>query len=160
MSTSLTDPLLLTGIIAGTAGLTLLAHAHTQSRLLRRRIAAGVGTPIIDAPTGLYSPEAARQCIRAEANRASRLERPLDLWIGSASDAEQLDALGRELVFSLPSGMTGMRLDPRRVCLVSCADVVAPIHELDALTWDHRRIVADDDAMHHTIAFLAEVSHG
>lgn len=154
--TSLTEPLILSGIIAGSAGLFLLAQARLQSKLLRARIAHGIGTAIVDPATGLYSAAAAWQCIRAEANRAARLERPLDVWVAQATDAEQLDELGKELAFQLPAGATGVRLADDRLCVVSCtgADDVDTLAE--ELQWRSTQVPAGEHAARAALAFLSE----
>ncbi|MCW2922968.1 MAG: hypothetical protein JWM98_372 [Thermoleophilia bacterium] len=158
MSTSPTDPTLLAGLVAGTAGTLLLVQARVQSRLLRRRIASGAGTVAVDPATGLFSAAAAWQCIRAEANRSARLGRPLDVWVGTAADAAALDACGRELAFSMPPGATGMRVDRTRICVVSCAgDTGSPeAADLEGITWSSRRIAAGDDAATDAFAFMSE----
>jgi hypothetical protein len=151
------DPLALAALVAGTLGAVLLVQARVQSRLLRRRIAAGVGTSVVDPTTGLFSAEAAWQCIRAEANRASRLERPLHLWIGAATDADQLDSQGRELAFSLPSGANGIRIDHRHLCVVSCAGPAAtPVELLDSVDWSEHVIAPGEHAAAAAFAAVSE----
>jgi hypothetical protein len=151
------DPFALAALVAGTLGVVLLVQARIQARLLRRRIAAGVGTAVVDSPTGLFSAEAAWQCIRAEANRASRLERPLHLWIGIAADEAQLDLQGRELAFSMPSGASGIRIGRRHLCVVSCAGTTAtPVDLLDAVTWSEHEIAPDEHAAAVAYAAVSE----
>ena len=99
-----TDPIALLAIAAGFAGVLMYVHARVQTTLLRRRIGSGAGSVVVDPATGLFSAAAAWQCIRAESNRALRLDRPLDVWIGTATDAGELDTLGRALVFDMPAG--------------------------------------------------------
>lgn len=155
------SPLVVGGIAAGTIGLLLLVQARLQARLLRQRIAQGIGTAAIDAATGLFSPAAAWQCVRAEANRASRLDRTLTLQIGAADTAETIDQCGRELTFVLPDGAMGIRLDPLRLCVVSCVDGDQPIGELvDGLTWTERTIAPSEHAPTDAIAFFSEAAHG
>lgn len=159
MPTPLTDPLVIASITAGTAGLVLLAQARVQSRLLRNRIAAGSGMGVVDAATGLFSSAAAWQCIRAEANRAARLERPLQVWVGAADDGTALDATGRELAFDMPAGARGVRIGDRHVCVLSCAgEAAAPTGLASELDWAARTIAPDEHAAAETLAFVAEVT--
>lgn len=156
MSVSPTDPTVLLAIFAGTAGALLLVQARVQARLLRRRIATGAGAVVVDPATGLWSSSAAWQCIRAEANRALRLGRQLDVWIGTASDGPQLDEHGRALVFDMPSGAMGIRIDERSVCVLSCAGPTAEPTKLAAdLQW---RTATFEPGEHAAVAALAFVS--
>lgn len=162
MAANLTEPLLLASIVAGTTGVVLMLHARVQTRLLRGRIARGDGSFVIDPPTGLFSATAAWQCIRAEASRAARLERPLDVWIGRAVDEDVLDEHGRMLAFDLPGGATAFRVDPLHVCVLACTGHdAAPEGTGASLDWNHRRIEStDDDAAERARAFVAEATHG
>jgi hypothetical protein len=161
MPTWSTDPVVLLAIAAGGCGVLLLVHARLQSKLLRRRIATGASTKVVDPATGLYSAAAAWQCIRAEANRALRLGRPLDVWIGTAGDAAELDARGRELVFEMPGGAMGIRVDPTRVCVLSCAgSAAAPLDVVDDLDWQSLRVEPGDEAAATALAFVSEVTRG
>ena len=154
-----TEPALLFALAAGVAGLVLLTHARVQSRMLRRRIATGGVTRVVDPATGLFAAAAAWQCIRAEANRALRLERPLDVWIGSAGDAAELDARGRELVFDMPAGAMGIRIDPTRVCVLSCAGAAAaPLDVAEGLAWQSLRVQPGEEAAATALAFVSEVT--
>jgi hypothetical protein len=155
--TALTEPVALMGFVAGAAGLFLLAQARLQSKLLRARVASGVGTAIVDPATGLFSAAAAWQCVRAEANRAARLDRALDVWLGTSSSSEQLDELGKELAFQLPAGSTGVRLAPDRVCIVSCAGADDIDQLADELTWRSISVPAGEDAARAALAFISEV---
>ena len=156
MSDSFTDPILVAGLVAGTCGVIALVHAHVQGRLLRRRIANGIGTAIVDPATGLFSAAATWQCIRAEANRAGRLDRELDVWIGAAQDAPALEHRARELAFTLPRGAMGMRVDRHRICIVTCAPGTPPPKLVDGLDWSYRQIPPGEHAAHHVLAFVSE----
>lgn len=161
MPTWSTDPIVLLAIAAGGCGVVLLVHARLQSKLLRRRVASGAGTVVVDPATGLFSANAAWQCIRAEANRALRLGRPLDVWIGTATDAAELDARGRELVFDMPAGAMGIRVDSTRVCVLSCAgSAAAPLEVVDDLDWRTLRVEPGDEAAATALAFVSEVTSG
>jgi hypothetical protein len=154
MSISPTDPGLLFALTAGFAGALMLVQARTQARLLRRRIANGAGA--VDAATGLWSSAATWQCIRAEANRALRLGRPLDVWVGTADDADQLDARGRELVFDLPAGAMGIRVDATRVCVLTCAgsgDLSGPVAA--QLAWRSTSFEPDEETAGAALEFIA-----
>lgn len=156
-----TDPVVLPAIAAGCCGVLLLVHARLQSRLLRRRIVSGAGAVVVDPATGLFSANAAWQCIRAEANRALRLGRPLDVWMGTAADAAELDARGRELVFDMPAGAMGIRVDATRVCVLSCAGpAAAPLDVVDALDWRSLRVEPGDEAAATALAFVSEATGG
>lgn len=159
MALSPTDPGILLAIVAGAFGTVLLVQARLQSRLLRRRIATGAGTVAVDPATGLFSSAAAWQCIRAEANRALRLERPLEVHVGQASDTALLDAAGRDLVFDMPAGAMGIRLDGTRVCVLSCAGGDAPESRLAGLDWRSTRIEPGEQAAATALAWIStEVS--
>ena len=161
MPTWSTDPIVLLAVAAGLVGVLLLVHARVQSTLLRSRIASGATARVVDPATGLFSAAAAWQCIRAEANRALRLERPLDVWVGTASDAAELDARGRELVFDMPGGAMGIRIDPTRVCVLSCAgDSAAPLRVVDDLAWRSLRVAPGEEAAATALSFVSEASHG
>lgn len=143
-------------------GAVLLVQARFQSRMLRRRLATGAGTVVFDPATGLYSAAAMWQCMRAEANRATRLELPLHVWVGTAPGAEELDELGRELAFSMPRGAMGIRLGQRQVCVLSCAGASASAgsgHLVEQLDWSTRVITPDEDAATRALAFVAEVGN-
>ncbi|MCW2971973.1 MAG: hypothetical protein JWN72_246 [Thermoleophilia bacterium] len=157
-ATVLTDPLLVTGLALAVAGVALTAQARLQVRLLQRRIASGAGTAIIDAPTGLFAEAAAWQCIRAEANRAWRLARPLDIWVGTARDASTFERSAKALAFDLPAGSMGVRLAEDRVAIVSCtgADVAATLPA--GIEWRSRSIEASDTTAQHALMFLSEVA--
>jgi hypothetical protein len=160
MAISPTDPSVLIAVAAGTTGLVLLLQARVQSRLLRRRIASGDTSIVVDPETGLYSAAAAWQCIRAEANRALRLGRPLDVWVGTAEDAHVLDIRGRELVFDMPAGAMGIRIAPSRICVVTCAGAGAAPNAVAAeLAWRSKSIDPGDDAAATALAFVAEEDH-
>ena len=137
-------------------GIALAVQARLQVRLLRRRIASGAGTEVIDPATGLFAEAAAWQCIRAEANRAWRLERPLDIWIGTTSDEATLEASVRGLSFDLPAGSMGIRLAGHRVCVVSCAGTDLSPSLPDAFRWRSRSIMASDSTAQHALTFLTE----
>lgn len=159
MSSVMTDPLVLASLVAASLGTVLLAQARVQARLLRRRIASGSSAVVVDPATGLFAAGAAWQCIRAEASRATRLGRPLDVWLGSGVDADALDAQGRELVYTMPAGAMGVRLDERRLCVVSCADGDStPADSARELTWSHRRVAPGEDAATAVLAFVSEAS--
>lgn len=161
MSYSLTDPLMLGGIAAGTAGLLLLAQAHVQSRLLRARIASGAGTIAVDPATGLFSAAATWHCIRAEANRSARLARPLEVWIGTAPDAVTLDVGGRALAFDMPAGASGIRLDRTHLCVVSCAATGASAAPpIDDVQWVRHQVPPSDEAAAAVMAFVSEATGG
>lgn len=155
MTVSPTDPAILLAVVAGTLGTVLLVQARLQSRLLRRRIATGAGTVAVDPATGLFSSAAAWQCIRAEANRALRLGRALDVHVGRAPDAAQLDAAGHELVFDMPAGAMGVRLDDTRVCVLSCAGGDAPGSRLRLLDWRSTRIEPGEQAAATALAWIS-----
>jgi hypothetical protein len=155
MAVSPTDPVVLLSIATGATGALLLAQAQVQSRMLRRRIADGAGTVAVDRSTGLWSADAAWQCVRAEANRSLRLGRPLDVWVGTADDESQLEERGRELAFALPAGAMGVRLDPTTLALVSCAGTGELPHAVaDGLRWRSTSIEPAEDAAASAIAFL------
>jgi hypothetical protein len=157
MAISPTDPSVLFAVAAGSTGLVLLVQARVQSRLLRRRIANGDTSIVVDPATGLFSAAAAWQCIRAEANRALRLGRPLDVWLGSAEDAHVLDVRGRELVFDMPAGAMGIRVSPSRVCVVTCAGAgAAPDSVTSDLVWRSKTIPPGEDAAAAALAFVSE----
>ncbi len=156
MPSTLTDPLLLGGVAAGAAGLLMLAQARTQTRLLRRRLATGEGTIAVDPATGLFSAAATLPCVRAEANRSLRLDRALRVWVGAAADAHDLDVTGRELAFAMPAGCTGMRVDRRHVCVVTCTDAT-PADVAASLRWEQRTIEPGEHAGDTALAFLAQV---
>jgi hypothetical protein len=161
MPAPLTDPLVLASVAAGVVGLVLLVQARLQSRLMRARVASGAGSIVVDPATGLYSPAAAWQCIRAEANRAARLERPMQVWVGSAEDGAELDRHGRELIFEMPAGATGIRVGHRHLCVVSCAgDSASPIAIVDELDWSQREIAPGDHAASTALAFVSEATSG
>jgi hypothetical protein len=156
---TLTDPPFIAGLTFTVAGIALAVQARVQVRLLRRRIASGHGTAVMDPSTGLFAEAAAWQCIRAEANRAWRLQRPLDIWVGAAPDEAALELGGRALAFDLPAGATGVRLAQQRVCIVSCAgsdDVDAQLPE--SFEWRSRSIEASDTTAQHALMFLTEVA--
>lgn len=156
MEASPNDPAILLALVAGTIGTVLLIQARLQSRLLRRRIATGAGTIAVDPATGLFSSAAAWQCIRAEANRALRLGRPLEVHVGEAPDTARLDAAGRDLVFDMPAGAMGIRLDGTRVCVLSCAGGDAPT---DGLDWRSTTIDPGEQAAATALAWIStEVS--
>lgn len=147
MASPFADPLTITSIALAAAGIGLLAQARMQSRLLRARIAAGSTTTVIDPATGLYSSQATWQCIRAEASRATRLQRSIDVWVGTAPDAAHMDRAGRELAFAMPPGATGIRVDGRRLCVVSCAGADAsPTGLVDGMSWVRQRIEPGEHA--------------
>lgn len=156
MAPSLTDPAVLLAIVAGSAGLLLLAQAHVQSRLLRRRIATGAGTQVIDPATGLWSSTAAWQAIRAESNRALRLDRPLGVWVGTAPGPTELDEAGRALVFDLPGGAMGIRLDETNLCVVSCVafDAADLAGAPSAMEWRSTSIAPSGTTAADTKAFI------
>lgn len=157
MASWLAEPLVVSGIALGAAGVALLVQSRVQVRMLRRRVAHGTGTAVIDPSTGLFSAAAAWQSIRGEANRAQRLQRPLDIWIGTAATPDELDAAGRSLVTALPEGATGVRVARDRVCVVSCSGSASP--ELPvALDWRTRRIAPGEDAAVQALAFLSEAA--
>lgn len=161
MPITLTDPLALGSFAAGATGLALLLQARVQARLMRRRVASGAGSIVMDPATGLFSPAAAWQCIRAEANRAARLQRPLHVWVGAATDGAELDRHGRELAFDLPGGATGIRVGDRHLCVVSCAgEDASPTRLLEELDWTARRIAPDEHAASTALAFVSEASGG
>jgi hypothetical protein len=162
MPINLADPTLIAGLAAGTLGAVLLVHARTQSRLLRRRIVTGEGTAVIDATTGMFSPEAADQCVRAEANRAYRLGRELDVWLATADDAASLEAAAHALVFDLPAGALSVRLSDRELCVVSCAHVAAPTQSADGLQWRSASFTPNEDVERKVRTFLTQASgaHG
>ena len=155
------DPIALLAIAAGFAGVVMFQHARVQTTLLRRRISTGAGSVVVDPATGLFSANAAWQCIRAESNRALRLDRPLDVWIGTATDAAELDELGRSLVFDMPAGAMGIRVAPAQVCVVSCAgSAAAPVHVEQQLVWQSLRVEPGDEAAASALAFVSEATHG
>lgn len=153
---SLTDPALVAGIALGAAGITLAVQARIQVRLLQRRIASGVGTAIIDPATGLFAEAAAWQCIRAEASRAWRLHRPLDIWVGAARDDATLERSARALAFDLPAGSMGVRLTEGRICIVSCTGTDVGDALPESFEWRTRRIAASDTTAQHALMFLSE----
>jgi hypothetical protein len=153
---TLTAPPFIAGLVFGVAGIALVAQARMQVRLLRRRLATGLGTEVIDPATGLFAEAAAWQCIRAEANRAHRLDRPLEIWVGTASSNEALEAGGRALVFDMPAGATGVRLAQQRICVVSCAGDASPERLLGEFDWRGRTIAPGDTAAQHALMFLSE----
>ncbi|MCW2926636.1 MAG: hypothetical protein JWM86_604 [Thermoleophilia bacterium] len=158
MDVSATSPALLLAVACATIGTVLLLHARVQSRLLRARIATGAGTIVMDPMTGLFSADAAWQCVRAEASRAARLARPLDVWVGIAPDSATLDVAGREVLFGLPPGAIGVRVAPDCVCVVTCADQGAvPEHLSDELTWTTRRVPLGEDAALEAFSIVSEV---
>lgn len=157
MAFSPTEPAFLLAVAAGTAGSVLLLQARLQSRLLRRRIATGAGTVAVDPATGLWSAAAAWQCIRAEANRALRLGRPLDVWVGTALDTATLEARGRALVFDLPAGAMGIRIDDTHVCVLSCAGSgELPAQVRGDLDWRSTSLEPGEEAAAGALAFLSE----
>lgn len=159
MAASLADPLVIASVVLAAAGAGLLAQARMQARLLRSRIAAGSGTTVIDPATGLYAPRATWQCLRAEASRAARLQRPLRVWIGTADDSTQLDEAGRDLAFAMPAGATGIRLHGPHLCIVSCAGPdSSPTGLVDGIAWSSREIAPGDEAASMARAFVAEVT--
>lgn len=154
-----TDPTVLASTAAGAIGLVLLLQARVQSRLMRRRVASGAGSIVVDPATGLHSHAAAWQCLRSEANRAARLERRLDVWVGTAEDGADLDRYGRELAFDLPRGATGIRIGHHHLCVVSCADEeLTPMHVVEELEWVRRSIAPDEHAASMALAFVSEVT--
>ncbi len=162
MTASPTDPAVLLALVAGGLGAVLLVQARLQARLLRRRIATGAAAAIVDQPTGLWASTAAWQCIRAEANRALRLGRPLDVWVGDASDAALLDARGRDLVFDLPAGAMGIRIDDTHVAVVSCTNQGTPPDQLvGEFAWTSTSIEPGEEAAAGALAYVSEeVGHG
>lgn len=159
-TTALTDPALITGLVTGTLGTVALVQARTQTRLLRRRLAAGVGTAVVDPSTGLFSAASAWQCIRAEASRAHRLGRPLAIWVTRSADSELVDEHGQALLHDLPGAATGIRLSRTRLCVVSCADgleigmALAP-----ELGWRQHLVPAgSDDAARDALVFVSEAT--
>lgn len=160
MSVSPTDPAVLFAIVAGSTGAVLLVQARLQARLLRHRIATGTGTAVVDPATGLWSSSAAWQCIRAEANRALRLERPLDVWVGTARDAPQLDEHGRALVFDMPGGAMGIRIDDTNVCMLTCAGISAePTQLARDLRWRTASFEPGEQAAAAALAFVTTEVH-
>lgn len=142
----------------GAAGLVLVAHATVQARLLRRRIAQGLGTAVFDPATGMFSPAAAWQCLRAEGNRAARLQRPLDVWIATAKASADIDAAGRQLAFDLPGSATAVRIGRRQLCVVSCAGIDDPDAGAEgSLEWTRRCVPAGGDTAEQALAFVSEV---
>lgn len=160
MSMQLGDPLFLAGLVAGFAGLLMMLQGRLQVRLLQRRIALGAGSAVFDAPTGLFAPSAAWHCIRAEANRAYRLGRPLDVWVGTAGSAAELDEVGRGVALGVGAGTTAIRLDDRRLCLVSCAGLQQPADLLVDIEWQRRRLPADADTAQNALAYVSDGTHG
>lgn len=161
MSVFITNPIFLTSLAAGCAGVLLLVQARMQSRMLRQRIASGAGTVVMDAATGLFSSAAAWQCVRGEANRAARLKRPLEVWVATAPDDETIDSLGRALAFELPSGATGIRIDERHVCLVTCVAEARPEHgALAELDWSHGTFEPSEHSAQAAHEFIAEATNG
>ena len=158
MSSLLSEPLVVAGLALGTAGVFLLVQSRVQVRMLRRRVASGAGSAVIDPVTGLFSSAAAWQSIRGEANRAQRLKRPLDVWIGTAPSEVALDAAGRTLAESMPDGATGVRVARDRVCVVSCSGSDSPAEVAADLTWHTRRIAPGEDTAVQALAFLSEVA--
>lgn len=159
MSTPLSDPLVLGSTAAGVLGLAMLVQARVQARLMRGRVASGASGMVVDPATGLFSPAAAWQCIRAEANRAARLGRPLHVWVGRAEDGAELDQLGRELAFDLPAGATGIRVGHRHLCVVSCAgDDASPLVVVEELEWRSHAVQPDEHAASAALAFVSEAT--
>ena len=159
MPTPLSDPLVLGSVAAGAIGALLLVQARLQARMMRSRVASGAGTIVTDPATGLYSPAAAWQCLRAEANRAARLERPLRVWVAAAPDREDLEVGGRALAFDLAAGATGIRVGERHLCVVSCAgEDASPVASATDLTWTQRTIAPDEHAASAALAFLSEAT--
>lgn len=159
MPTLLTDPLVLASVAAGVVGLVLLVQARLQSRLMRARVVTGASSIAVDPATGLFSPAAAWQCIRAEANRAARLSRPLQVWVGTARDGAELDLHGRELTFDMPAGATGIRVGHRHLCVVSCAgDAASPVDLVEQLDWSSRSIAHGEHAASTALAFVSEAT--
>ena len=157
MSERITDPLLLVALAACVTGTILLVQAHVQARLLRGRIARGDGSLVMDPATGLYSAASAWQCIRAEANRSARLGRPLHIWVGAAPDAAVLDEQGKALVFDMPAGATGIRIDRQHLCVVSCAgEPASPTGLLESMEWRSRSIEPGEDSATSALAFVSE----
>lgn len=160
MLSLLRDPIALTSIAAGLAGLLLLAHARMQSKLLRHRISTGEGTDVIDPQTGLFAAATMHQCVRAEANRAARLGHALDVWIAllPAEDGSEVDA--RALALDLPAGTTGVRVDDSRVCVLSCVGAAAdPTIGRPDLAWHHSSIDPSDEMSQDALAFIEEAAH-
>lgn len=158
MDLSPTSPALLLAVAGATIGIVMLLHARIQTRLLRARIASGAGTIVMDPMTGLFSADAAWQCVRAEASRAARLQRPLDVWVGLTPDAATLDVAGREVLFGLPPGAIGVRVAPDCVCVVTCADPTASPDQLsDEVTWTTRRVPLGEDAAVEAFSIVSEV---
>ena len=162
MAASPTDPAVLAALVAGGTGAVLLVQARLQARLLRRRIANGAATALVDQSTGLWAPSTAWQCIRAESNRSLRLGRPLDVWVGAADDQDQLDAHGRELVFDLAAGAMGIRIDDTHVCVLSCANQGTPPDRIaQQLRWTSTSIEPGEEAAASALAYVSEeVDHG
>jgi len=159
MPTLLTDPLVLGSLAAGVLGLAMLVQARLQARLMRARVVSGSAGIVFDAPTGLYSAAAAWQCIRAEANRAARLSRPLRVWVAAAEDADELDLYGRELTFDMPAGATGIRVGQGHLCVVSCAgEGASPASVVEQLDWSARTIAPDEHAASTALAFVSEAT--
>lgn len=159
MTNLLTQPLVLGSIAAAALGLAMLLQARLQARLMRGRVASGASGMVVDPATGLFSPAAAWQCIRAEANRAARLERPLHVWVGTAQDGAELDQLGRELAFDLPGGATGIRVGHRHLCVVSCAgDAASPLAVVEELEWRSHAISPDEHTASAALAFVSEAT--
>lgn len=155
MAVSPTDPVVLLATVAGGAGALMLVQARVQARMLRRRIATGASSVAVDRSTGLWSADAAWQCIRAEANRALRLGRPLDVWIGAADDADRIDERGRELMFDLPGGAMGIRLDPTSIVVLSCAGSgELPDTVTAGLQWRSTSIEPGEDAAREALSFV------
>jgi hypothetical protein len=159
MPTHLSDPLVLGSVASGAIGAVLLVQARVQARLMRARVASGAGTIVTDPATGLYSPAAAWQCLRAEANRAARLARPLHVWVAAANDRADLDERGRALAFELAAGATGIRVGERHLCVVSCAgEDASPEAAASDLDWSQRTIAPDEHAASAALAFLSEAT--
>lgn len=153
------SPILLAAIVAAIAGTLMVVQGRLQTTMLRRRLTSGVGTVVVDPATGLFSAAAAWQCIRAEANRSARLERPLTVLVGSAPDAASLDEHGRALAFDLPAGTRGIRIARRHVCLITCADALDPDpYELADMAWSARSIEPSATAANEVLAFVSEVT--
>lgn len=152
----LTNPAVLTGIGLGSAGCLLLLQSRLQVRMLRRRVATGAGTAIVDPATGLFTAAAAWQSIRGEANRARRLGLPLDVWIGTSEEPGSLDAHGRALLDALPPGSLGVRLGRDRVCVLSCAQPETPESMPVELDWRTHRVPPTSEAAAQALAFVSE----
>lgn len=164
MSLQITDPLVASGICAGGVGALLWASASLQTRALRRRIVTGSGTTAFDPGTGLFSAAAAIQCMRAEANRAHRLETHLNVWVGTGDDAASIDIAGRDLAMTMPGPVSGIRLSRSQLCLVSCVDWTPPSETPNGhLVWTTTQLDASPTVSHDALAWVAQQvvqSHG